>query len=84
MKKIFLLYTILLAEIFAQGQKYTLKESIEIGMRNSKDLKISQSKVISSDAKISETTSQLLPQLKFSAGYTRLSDIPPFEIKVPF
>lgn len=84
MKKVFLINLILFAGIFAQVQKYTLKESIDIGMKNSKDLKISESKVILSDARISETTSQLLPQLKFSAGYTRLSDIPPFEIKVPF
>ncbi|MCX6150779.1 MAG: TolC family protein [Ignavibacteriales bacterium] len=84
MKKLIILNMFLAIGLFAQAQKFTLKESIELGLKNSKDLKISRSKVVSTDAKITETTSQLLPQLKFQAGYSRLSDIPPFEVKVPF
>lgn len=61
-----------------------LKDCMNLGFKNSKDLIISNSKIISSEARITEATSQLLPQLKFSAGYMRLSDIPPFEVSVPF
>jgi outer membrane protein TolC len=85
MKKI-LVITIMLATIlFPQNKKLTLSESIEFGLRNSKDLKISQSKVISSDAKVSEIKSMFLPQFKFIANYTRLSDnVPPYEVVTPF
>jgi outer membrane protein len=65
------------------SQTLTLEESLELGLKNSKDLKISNSKLISSDAKISEVGSQMLPKLGLSASYTRLSDIPPFEIVTP-
>jgi outer membrane protein TolC len=84
MKKLLIINLILIVCVYAQGRKLTLKESLEIGLQNSKDLKISQSKIVSTVAKVSETTSQLLPQLKFMAAYTRLSNIPPFEVKVPF
>ncbi len=71
--------------LFPQNKKLTLNESIEFGLQNSKDLKISKSKVISSVAKVSEINSMFLPQLKFMANYTRLSDnIPPFEVVTPF
>ena len=67
----------------ADAQQLTLKESIESGLRNSKELIISKSRIISSEEKIREFGSQMLPQLKLSASYTRLSDIPPFQITVP-
>lgn len=75
----------LVSIIYPQSKKLTLNESIEFGIKNSKDLKISQSKVISSDAKVSEINSMFLPQFKFMANYTRLSDnVPPFEVVTPF
>ncbi|MGE5400239.1 MAG: TolC family protein [Ignavibacteriales bacterium] len=82
-KRFLLLNLLLTALVFAQSQKLTLKESIEIGIKNSKDLKISHSKLEASDAKVTEASSQLLPQLKFGAGYTRLSDVPPFQVQIP-
>ena len=81
-------YTIILmilfgfADLFPQ-HKFTLDESLQMGLKNSKNLKISQSKLLGSEAKITETTSQLLPRLSFNAGYTRLSDVPPFEVSLP-
>lgn len=66
------------------AQVLTLAESIETGLKNSKELSIAKSKVIYTDEHISEISSQMLPQLKFDASYTRLSDITPFQIKVPF
>ena len=84
MKKILLLNLLLLpAVLFAQVQKLTLQQSIETGLKNSKDLRISQSRAISADAKVTEANSQMLPQLKFQAGYTRLSEVPPFEVSIP-
>jgi outer membrane protein len=70
------------ADLFPQ-HKFTLEESLQLGLKNSKNLKISRSKLMGSEAKITETTSQLLPKLSFNAGYTRLSDVPPFEVKLP-
>ncbi|QQS35260.1 MAG: TolC family protein [Ignavibacteriales bacterium] len=66
------------------AQSLTLEESLQLGLKNSKDLVISKSKTKYADAKITEVGSQMLPQLKFSASYTRLSDVPPFEVIVPF
>lgn len=85
MKKIILLIMVMSSILFSQSQKLTLQESIELGIKNSKDLKISQSKLKSSDAKVSEINSMFLPQLKFIANYTRLSDnVPAFEVTTPF
>ena len=83
MKKLIIVLLALTTSLLAQEKIYTLEESLEIGLKNSKELKISQSKVISSDAKITEVGSQMLPRLSFTAGYTRLSDVPPFEVSVP-
>lgn len=68
----------------AQESRLTLEQSIQIGMQNSKELKIAESKIQSSKAKISEVKSQFLPQLKFNAGYLRQSDVDPYLIIIPF
>jgi len=84
MKKILMLI-LFAGSLFAQERVLTLKESLEIGLRNSKDLKISQSKINYSDAKLSEINSQFLPQFKLFGNYTRLSEnIPAFEFTSPF
>ncbi len=83
MKKILIITLISISSLFSQVTKLTLRESLEIGMKNSKELKISHSKLISATAQVTSANSQLLPQLGFSAGYMRLSDIPPFEVSLP-
>ena len=83
MKKMVLILVLFSISLFAQSQKLTLKQSLAIGLKNSKELKISKSKVISADAKVTEADSHLLPQLEFAANYTRLSNIPPFEVSLP-
>jgi outer membrane protein TolC len=83
MKKVFLIILLLFASVSFAQKKYSLKEVIDISFQNSKDLKISNSKVVSSSAKIDEYGSQLLPLVTFNAGYTRYSDVTPFEIKLP-
>lgn len=84
MKKILMLI-LFTGSLFAQERVLTLKESLEIGLQNSKDLKISQSRINYSEAKLSEINSQFLPQFKLFGNYTRLSDnIPAFEVTMPF
>lgn len=83
MKRIILLFIILLTAAIFPQQKLTLDESIRVGLQNSKNLKISKSKSLGSEARVTETNSYLLPKLSLNAGYTRLSDVPPFEVKVP-
>jgi outer membrane protein len=84
MKRVLLFSLFFLSTRVTFPQKLTLKESIELGLKNSKALIISRSKLTGSDAKITEATSQLLPQFKFAAGYTRLSNIPAFQVSLPF
>jgi len=83
MKRIISLIIILLTVTIFPQQKLTLEESLSLGLQNSKNLKISKSKTLGSAAKVTETTSYLLPKLSLNAGYTRLSDVPPFEVTLP-
>jgi outer membrane protein TolC len=84
MKKLFITLLIVIGVINAQERALTLEESLQIGLQNSKQLKISQATFKSSEAKITEVGSQMLPQLSFGASYTRLSDVKPFAVTVPF
>lgn len=84
MKNILAIILILSLNVFAQQQKLTLSQSLEIGIKNSKDLRISRTKLVSSEAQITAANSQMLPLFAFTANYTRLSDVPPFEVNLPF
>lgn len=68
----------------AQEFKLSLEESIETGLKNSKELSLIESKSRYTEAKITEINSQMLPQLKFFASYTRLSEVQPFQVITPF
>ena len=82
MKKILILL-IISGTLIAQKNSYTLEESLRLGLKNSKETVIASSKHKSSLAAIDEVGSQMLPNLSFGAGYTRLSDIPAFEVSIP-
>lgn len=82
MMKIIILTMLISVNILAQS--LTLEESVQLGLMNSRELAINKSKIRYSEAKITEMGSQMLPQIKFSASYARLSDVPPFEVSVPF
>lgn len=84
MKKFFIFFLLTYNFTFYSQEKLTLNECLQIGIKNSRELQAANSKIISASAKIDEVRSQFLPQLKFSASYSRLSDVPPFEISVPF
>lgn len=64
-------------------QRLTLGEAIRNGQEKSKLLSISSSKVENARAKSTEAHAGLLPSLKFSGAYARLSDVPPFQIQPP-
>jgi outer membrane protein len=70
--------------IIAQENVFTLEQSLKTGLANSKEVKITESKLKAAEAKVTEVNSQMLPQLSFSAKYIRLSDVPPFQVAVPF
>lgn len=61
----------------------TIEQAISIGLENSKSLHASFMKVRYADAKVREANSLLLPTLKASGSYTRLSDVPPFRATIP-
>ncbi len=70
--------------LHSQEKKLTLEQSIAISFENSKDLKISESKIVSNKAKVSETGSLFLPQLRLNLGYLRQSNVDPYLIIIPF
>ena len=80
MKRIFLISLMIPTVLFAQSKKLTIEESIQIGLENSSLIKISESNLRSSDAKITEATSRMFPKLSLSAGYTYMNLNDPKEI----
>jgi outer membrane protein TolC len=70
--------------LVAQEISLTLEQSLELGFKNSKELKISQSKLSHAEAIKDEVSSNMFPRLSLSAGYSRLSDVPPFSVNLPF
>lgn len=83
MKKIVIALLIFAASLYAQSA-LTIEKALELGLKNSMQLMISKSKIVEADAKVTEVGSQMLPNLSFSANYTKLSDIKPFEVSIPF
>ncbi|MEO8794686.1 MAG: TolC family protein [Daejeonella sp.] len=64
---------------FAQETKHlTLQQALDLGIQNSKQLKISQSRIDIAKAKYEQLRSLQYPQVKVNAGYARLSEVPEF------
>ena len=63
--------------------KLTIDEALNIGLKNSKSLQISQLKVAVSDSKVKEANAGRWFNIKFIAAYKRLSSITPFSITMP-
>ena len=82
--QVIILTTVISGYLSAQTNILTLEQSVEISFQNSKDLKISESKIVSNKAKVKEVKSLFLPQLKFNAGYLRQSNVDPYLIIIPF
>lgn len=84
---VFLITYIIISFVALNAQEVkdlTLDESIKIGLENSHMLNISRQRMFSADARWSEINAARLPSLKFSAVYTRLSEIDPYTISTPF
>ncbi len=77
MKKFKYLFVLLLGTtVLAQETPLTLKKSLEIGLKSSKEVKISESAITSAEAKLTEISSNLYPQLSVGFNYNHLSDVP--------
>ena len=65
-------------------KKLTLDESIKIGLEKSNVLHSSKMNVNYAESKSNEVNTFRLPNLSFSASYTRLSEVDPFSVTTPF
>lgn len=76
----------LLAPAALSQEKLTLSidQCIQIGLEKSKSLHASMMNVQMADARASEVNTARLPSLKFSGAFTRLSNVHPFEVDLPF
>ena len=84
MKKVTILGLFIAGSALAQSRlPLTVDKAVELGIENSKTLHSSLMKVEYADAKAGEINASRLPSLKFSGGYTRLSDIPPGAAVIP-
>lgn len=81
---IILLLLVTIINISGQTKKIGLLESLQIGLENSKEVKIAESVLRQSKAEIDEFSGNMLPKLSLTAAYTRLSEVDPFKITVPF
>ncbi len=82
MKKIATIIFLLPLLIF--GQKLTLKQSLDLGLKQSKELKSIEIKKKIAEYQTSEILSEFFPKFYVGASYARLSSVPPFEVNVPF
>ncbi len=84
-KKIIAVLAVLAWPLAAQAQKRSLSldEAIAAGLEASPALHASRMKVDASSARTREVAAARLPALKLGAGYTRLSEIPPFSVTLP-
>jgi len=62
--------------VLAQQNPLTLEESLKIGLKSSKEIKLSESAVTSANAKLTEISSNLYPQLSVGFNYNHLSEVP--------
>ncbi|MGZ7046492.1 MAG: TolC family protein, partial [Candidatus Aminicenantales bacterium] len=64
----------------ADKRPLSLDEAVAAGLQSSPGLHSSQMRVDASAAKTRELAAGRLPSLRFSGGYTRLSEVPPFQV----
>jgi len=76
MKRIAFILLLFSVSAYSQNNVLTIDQCLSVGLENSREIKISESKLISSDAKISEYGSGMLPKLTTGASYYYLSEAP--------
>jgi outer membrane protein len=82
----FVLLWIMLIAAQAIGQQtvsLTVEQAISNGLEKSKSLHSLLMKVEYADAKSSEMSALMLPAIKATGSYSRLSDVPPFSATIP-
>jgi len=67
----------------ADRRPLSLDEAVAAGIQASPGLHASEMRVDASAAKTRELAAGQLPSLKFAGGYTRLSEVPPFQVTLP-
>jgi len=67
----------------AQRKPLSLDEAVAAALEASPALHASRMKAESSAARSREVAASRLPSLRLGAGYTRLSEVPPFEVTLP-
>lgn len=83
MKKIIFIILLCLTTVNAQTDILTLEKSIELGLSNSKEIKISMSDTLISDALLTNAWSNLLPQVSLGFTYNHISEMP-IQLQIPF
>ena len=88
-KKIRVLIVLALAAVgpYAAAQekrRLGLEEAIRLALETSHALHGSEMKREAAAAKVRETDAARLPALRFGGSYSRLSEVPPFEVSLPF
>lgn len=66
-----------------EKEPMSLESCLRTGLENNRGLEAARAKVQGSRAAADLSAAALLPSLKLSAGYSRLSDVPPFEMTIP-
>lgn len=77
MKKIFIFYIIIFSNlVFAETKKLTLEETISLGISNSEDIKIINTKMYKTDNQYREALSYALPNFSASVDWTNYLKAP--------
>jgi|GEM_PF-3489625 len=83
MKKIIFIILLCLTTVNAQTDILSLEKSIDIGLKNSKEINISTSDTLISDALLINAWSNLLPQVSLGFTYNHISEMP-VQLQIPF
>ena len=83
MKKIIFIILLCLTTVNAQTDILSLEKSIDIGLKNSKEINISISDTLISDALLTNAWSNLLPQVSLGFTYNHISEMP-IQLQLPF
>jgi len=85
LRALFIVVTIIPSVAASQSPRsLTVEEAVRLGLQNNRSLHASQMKVAAADARAGEVRTTRFPLLKVSGSYTRLSEIEPFAVQLPF
>lgn len=70
-------------EAMGDGKQLSLEEALELALASSPALHASRMNLEAAGASRREITASRLPAFRLGGGYTRLSEVPPFEVTLP-